>query len=165
MNRIVGIVLGVLLVVVIAGGSFYGGMVYGKNQAEQEFPAAEGFEGMPGAAGRRGQFGGQFGTEPGTNAGQLERTQGGSLFGEIQSIGDGEMTIVDQSGDQVTIYVTDTTLIQKQAEVTLADLAEGETVVISGSRGDDGSVTARMLQVSPEGGFFGRPVGDGTDGQ
>lgn len=165
MNRSVAIILGVLLVVVIAGGSFYGGMVYGKNQAQQDLPVMGEFEGMPGAAGRRGQFGGQFGTEPGANAGQMDRTQGGSLFGEIQSIGDGEMTIVDQSGDQVTIYVTDTTLIQKQAEVTLSDLEEGETVVISGSRGDDGSITARMLQVSPEGGFFGRPAGDGTDGQ
>jgi hypothetical protein len=162
MNRVVTIVLGILLVVAIAGGSFYGGMVYGKNQAESEFPALGEFEGMPGG---RGQFGGEAGARPGADTGQTERTQGGSLFGEIQSIGDGEMTIVDQSGEKVQIYVTDTTLIQKQAEVTLADLDEGETVVISGSRGDDGSITARTLQVSPAGGFFGRPGSSATDGQ
>jgi hypothetical protein len=162
MKRVVMIVLGVLLVLVIAGGSFYGGMVYGKNQAQSELPTMVGFEGVPAG---RGRFGGQLGAQPGANAGQTERTQGGSLFGEIQSIGDGEMTIVDQSGDQVQIYVTDTTLIQKQAEVTLADLEEGETVVISGSRSDDGSITARTLQVAPGGAFFGRPDDAPTDGQ
>jgi hypothetical protein len=63
------------------------------------------------------------------------------------------MTILDQSGQQVQIYVTDTTLIQKQAEVTLADLEEGETVAISGSQATDGSITARMVQASSDGGF------------
>jgi hypothetical protein len=162
MKRAVMIVLGVLLVLVIAGGSFYGGMVYGKNQAQSDFPALGEFQGMPGG---RGQFGAQAGNQAGTDRGQVVRTQGGSLFGEIQSIGDGEMTIVDQSGEQVKIYVTDTTLIQKQADVTLADLEEGETVVISGSTGDDGSITARTLQVAPGGAFFGRPDVSPTDGQ
>jgi hypothetical protein len=162
MNRVIVIVLGVLLVAVIAGGSFYGGMVYGKNQAQAEFPVPGGAQEMP--------FGrGQFGTPPAGQAGTARRqftdTQGGSLFGEIQSIGDGEMTIVDQNGEQVSVHVTDTTLIQKQAEVTLADLEEGETVMISGSRGDDGSITARTLQVSPTGGFFGRPDSGAPDGQ
>lgn len=157
MNRVVIIALGVLLVVVIAGGSFYGGMIYGENQAQAEIPVLGNAEGMPG--GRE-----QFGAPPGADRGQIPGAQGGSLFGEIQSIGNGEMTIVDQSGEQVQIYVTDTTLIQKQAEVTLADLAEGETVIISGSRGDDGSITARTLQVSPGGGFFGQPDSSVTDG-
>ncbi len=161
MNRIVKIGLVVLLGGMIAGGSFYGGMVYGENQAQAEFPMLGDAEGMPGA---RGQFGALAGGQPGVDRGQIPGAQGGSLFGEIQSIGSGEMTIIDQNGDQVQIYVTDTTLIQKQAEVTLADLAEGETVIISGSRGDDGSITARTLQVSPGGGFFGQPDSSVTDG-
>jgi hypothetical protein len=162
MNRVVLIVLGVLGVLAIAAGSFYGGTVYGKNQAQATLPAFGDMQGMP--AGR-----GQFGTRPDgqtrIDGGQITATQGGSLFGEIQSIGSGELTITDQNGEQVQVYVTDTTLIQKQSDVTLADLAEGETVVISGSRGDDGSITARTLQVSPGGGFFGRFDGSGTGGQ
>jgi hypothetical protein len=157
------IVVGMLLVAAIAAGSFYGGMVYGKNQAEVELPALGNLEAMPG--GGRGQFGGAPGGLPAAGDGVANRTQGGSLFGEIASIGDGEITIVDQSGEQVQIYVTDTTLIQKQADVMLSDLEEGETVVISGSRGDDGSITARTLQVAPAGGFFGRSPDGGEVSQ
>ena len=114
--------------------------------------------------GRR-QFGARPDGQTGMDQGQVTSFGGGSLFGEIQAIGDGELTITDQNDEQVQVYVTDTTLIQKQADVTLADLEEGETVIISGSRGDDGSITARTLQVSPGGGFFGRPDGSAQDGQ
>jgi hypothetical protein len=168
MNRIVKIGLVVLLGVVIAGGSFYGGMVYGENQAQAEFPVLGDAEGMPSGG---EQFGAPPGGQAGVDRGQIADAQGGSLFGEIQSIGNGEMTIVDQSGEQVQIYVTDTTLIQKQAEVTLADLQEGETVAISGSQATDGSITARMVQVSSAGGFGlpgnlppGGQPGSGTSG-
>jgi len=154
MNRVVTIILGVLVAIVIAGGSFYGGMVYGKSQAQAAVPAFEDREGMPAG---RGQFGALPEGQAGIDRGQIAGAQGGMLFGEIQSIGNGKMTIIDQSGEQIQIHVADTTLIQKQAEVTLADLQEGETVVISGSRADDGSITARMLQVTSGGGFFGQP--------
>jgi hypothetical protein len=162
MNRVVMIVLGVLGVLVIAAGSFYGGMVYGENQAQATLPAFGDMEGMPAG---RGQFGSRPDEQAGIDRGQITATQGGSLFGEIQSIGSGELTITDQDGEQIQVYVTNTTLIQKQAEVTLADLAEGETVIISGSRGDDGSITARTLQVSPGGGFFGQPGDAGLGGE
>lgn len=160
MNRVVIIVLGVLVVLAIAASSFYGGMVYGRNQAQAELPVFVDAEGM--RAGR-GQLRAPADGQGGIVGRQFSDTQGGMVFGEIQSIGDGEMSITDQSGQQITIYVADTTLIQKQAEVTLADLQEGETVIISGNRGEDGSITARMLQVSPGVGFFGQP-GDGAPG-
>jgi len=152
MNRIVAIVLGVLVVAGIAAGSFYGGMVYGKNQAQADSTALGEAGGMP--SGR-----GQFGTPPsdGAQGGQFAGRQGGMLFGEIQSIGNGELTVTDQNGEPIQVIVADTTLIQKQAEVTLADLEIGETVVVSGNRADDGSITARSLQVSPDSGFFGPP--------
>ena len=162
MNRVITIVLGVLVAVVIAAGSFYGGMIYGKNQAQAELPVPGDMEGMPGG---RGQFGALPGGQGVVERGQIVGEQGGMLFGEIQSIGSGELTITDESGQQVQVYVTDTTLIQKQASVTLADLQEGETVVISGSRGDDGSITARMLQVSLGAGFLGQPDSDTTGGE
>jgi hypothetical protein len=154
------IVLAVLVVVVVAAGSFYGGMVYGKNQAETTMPVAgEGGE----FAGARGQFGQRPGGLGGAEEGQLLRDQSGMLFGEIQSIGDGELMVTDANGEQMTVYIADTTLIRKQADVTLADLEEGETVIISGNRDDDGNITARSLQVSTGGGMFGQP-GAGAPG-
>jgi hypothetical protein len=159
MNRVVMIGLVVLAAVVIAAGSFYGGMVYGKGQAEATFPALDDGAGF---GGRRGQQ-----VSPGAEAdsGQFADRQGNMLFGEIQSIGTGELTVTDANGEQITVYVADTTLIQKQAEVTLADLEQGETVVISGNRDDDGNITARSLQVSPGGGFFGQPGGVAPGGE
>ena len=162
MNRTVMIILGVLVVVAIAAGSFYGGMVYGKNQAEPAFPVmGEGGE-FPGA---RGQLGQRPGAQGGAEGGQLLREQGGMLFGEIQTIGDGELTVTDPTGEQITVFVGDTTLIQKQATVTLDTLEQGETVIISGNRDDDGNITARSLQVSSGGGFFGQPGGFAPGGE
>lgn len=144
MNRILKIALGMLIVAAVAGGSFYGGAVYGKGQASTAVPGAAGVPGGPG----------QAGVPPaGTNGGQTGGNQGGMLFGQIEAIGDGTLTMTDSSGNTVVVNVTDTTLIQKQASVTLADLQQGETVVVSGSAGSDGSITARMVQVSSGEGF------------
>jgi hypothetical protein len=154
MNRVVAIILGVLVVAVIAAGSFYGGMVYGKNQAQADSAVLGEAGGVP--AGRR-QFGTPPGTQDGTVAGQFAGRQGGMLFGEIQAIGDGELTVTDSNGEQIQVTVASTTLIQKQAEVTLADLEVGETVVVSGNQDEDGNITARSLQVTSDGGFFGPP--------
>jgi hypothetical protein len=155
MNRVVKIVLGVVAVLVIAGGSFYGGTVYGQNQSKSDSTATGGWQGTP--AGTR-QSGSLPNGQAGSDRSQFVGAQGGSLFGEIQSIGNGQMTVVDQSGKSVQINVTDTTLIQKQAEVTMTDLQQGETVAVSGRQEDDGSITARMVQVT-SGNGFGLPGG------
>lgn len=145
MNRMVKIVLGVLLVAGVASGSFYGGMVYGQSQQQAAFPGREG------AAGVR-DWAGQGGMRPGDQVGS-DGGQGGMLAGQILDVSDGELVLEDQSGEEIQVHVTDTTLIQKQAEVTVSDLEEGETVLVSGSRGTDGSITARMVQVSSADGF------------
>jgi hypothetical protein len=143
MKRTVWIILGIVVLLLVAGGSFFGGTVYGKNQAQTAL-----------AARRPGGFGGANG-QPAANA----RAGGqGGIFGQIESIGDGVLVIKDNNGKQTQVKVTDTTLIEKQAAVKLTDLATGETVVVSGSQGADGTVTARSVQVAPAGRFgAGRP--------
>jgi hypothetical protein len=131
MNRITKVVLGVLLVALVGAGCFYGGTLYGKGQAQPALPGAPG----------------QAGTPPGGN-GQASGTQAGMLMGQIETIGDGTLTMTNQNGSRTVVNVTDTTLIQKQASVALGDLQVGETVVVSGSSASDGSITARMVQVS-----------------
>jgi enhancing lycopene biosynthesis protein 2 len=86
------------------------------------------------------------------------------LAGEILSIEGGALTLEDQSGSEIQVHVTDTTLIQKQAEVSVNDLQEGETVLVSGSQEADGSITARMVQVSSADGL-GMPGGFPPGGQ
>ena len=155
MSKAVKIILGAVVVAVIAAGSFYGGMVYGEQQAttaaavvQMNFP--EGFQlpdgavlpggaaGGPGPRGQGGEVNG-FGAQP------------GMIFGEIQSIDGDTLVIAVPNGQQTRVQITDTTLIEKNASVEITDLAAGETVMVSGSENSDGSVMARSVQVAPTG--------------
>jgi hypothetical protein len=152
MNRLMQIFVAVVILVVACAASFYGGVLYGKGQPQGASTAAA----ATGAPTGRGQGfappAGQAGTVPG---------QGGMLSGEIQGVAGGVMTILDSTGKQSRVTVTDTTLIQKQAAVTLADLQKGETVFVSGSQGSDGVITARSVQVISGGVPGGNlPAGD-----
>ncbi|RQW90456.1 MAG: hypothetical protein EHM79_01205 [Geobacter sp.] len=154
MNRTVWIIFGIVALLLVAGGSFYGGTLYGQNQAQTVLAARR--QGAFPGAGENGQFNGQ----PGANA--RAGAQGGMLFGQIAEIGDGMLTVTDNNGKQTQVKVTDTTLIEKQASVELTDLTQGETVMISGSQGTDGTITARSVQVAPMGRFG--PGGPGAAG-
>lgn len=164
MKPAVRIILSVVVLIVVAGGSFLGGTLFGRNQAQVSAASRRGTF-FQGTAGQNGQGGLQV-FRSGTPGAQGEGTQrgqgfGGGTFGTIEKIGDGEMVVTDQSGKQTTVKVSDTTLIEKQASVTLKDLAQGETVIVSGSTGQDGVVTARSVQVVPAG-RFGPPGAAGT---
>ena len=158
MNRTVQIILGILVVVVVAGGSFYGGMVYGKSQV----PTFAALRGQGGAGGSvpGGQGTGQGGAA--ARQGAQGAQGGGFVFGQIEELGNGSLVITDTTGKQTRVTVTDTTLIEKNASVTLADLTKGETVMVSGTTGTDGTITARSVQVSPAGRFGGSQPGAGA---
>jgi Domain of unknown function (DUF5666) len=142
MNRGVRIALGVVAVVIIAAGSFFGGAAYGRSRS------AAASSGSNGTANSRGQRG--FGTAAGS--------QGGFLGGQIQTIDSGGFTLTDSSGKEVRVNVTSTTLIQEEASVSITDLKQGDTVTVSGSQASDGSITARLVRVG-QGGGFGAPPG------
>lgn len=161
MNRTLVIILGVVGVLIIAGASFYGGMVYGKNQAAASVATApmnfpEGFQppdGVTFSADGTRAFGGRG---QGDAAGGLAAPDG-MTFGEIESIEGNTLTLTTQAGGTMTVQVTDTTLIEKNASVAVSDLVAGDTVIVSGSDNDDGSITARSVQVAPAGRFMGGP--------
>jgi hypothetical protein len=162
MNKPLKIILGVILVLVIAAGSFYGGMVFGKNQSAasaatvpMNFP--EGFQPPDGAA-LPGDGTGRFGARGQGGAAGDFAAQPGMIFGEIQSIDGDTLLIVDANGAQKSVQVTKTTLIEKNASVEITDLATGEIVIVSGSENDDGSVTARSVQVAQAGRMLGGPA-------
>lgn len=153
MNRTLRLVLGVVIVLAVAAGSFYAGTVYGQNRAQAQFTARR-----QGFMGQGGPF--PIGT-PGT-PGPGGRMGGGMVFGQIEQVGEGLLVIKDNNGQQIQVHVTDTTLIEKNMSVSLNDLQEGETVLVSGTRGDDGSITARSVQVAPPGRFGGFPPPSAT---
>jgi hypothetical protein len=102
-----------------------------------------------------GRFGGQAGQDgPG----------GGGSIGQIEEISGDSIIISGFDGGKTTVQVTDTTLIEKYASVTASDLEVGETVIVSGSRDDDGIITARSVQVAQMGRFAGGPGVPGAGG-
>jgi hypothetical protein len=143
MNKTVKIILGVVIVLAVAGGSFFGGTVYGKSQAQTALQAQF-------AGGRAGAFpGGQIQGQ--TNV--TRASQGSMLIGEIKTVNADSLIVTDSSNNEITVKVAGTTLIEKNMSVDVTDLAEGETVVISGNKAEDGTITARSLQVAPAGRF------------
>ncbi|MBC8448782.1 MAG: hypothetical protein H8D78_13625 [Chloroflexi bacterium] len=167
MNRTLRVGLGVVVVLILVAGSFYGGTLYGKQQAEASVPeafrdrlaqfaqgdqaGADAQQLQPGQGGV-GRFGGQG----------AQGAQGGGLVGLIEEISGDTLIITDFSDQQTRVQVTETTLIEKYASVTAAELEPGEQVVVSGSENEDGTITARSIQVAPAGRFA--PGGAGTGG-
>ncbi len=157
MNRTLTIVLALVVLLVVAGGCFYAGSLYGRSQVQAAFANA-----------RQGGFGGQGNFGPnaqGTPGARRNGQGGGFVVGQVDEVANGSLTLTDNNGKQTKVTVTDTTLIQKQAQVPLTDIKQGETVIVSGSTGSDGSITARSVQVAQPGSvpaFGGRGGQGGT---
>ena len=133
--------------VVLAGGSFYGGMLYQKSQqpaSAQEFLAQ------------------RMGDRSGFQQGGMRRTGGtdGSqvLMGDVVSADDSGVTLKLQDEGSKVVLVSSSTSIGKMTEGSLEDLSEGTAIVVTGSSNSDGSVTATTIQIRPEDGM-GYPGG------
>ena len=136
MKKTVIIMVALLVLVAVVAGSFWAGMSFGQAQANQA--RLERFRG-PG-----GQGPGLFGT-PQPGQGGAERW-GGGIMGTIEAVEGNTLVVTTQEGT-IRVQTTDTTLIEKYTAVTIGDLKAGEGIVVSGTRQDDGSYTARSIRV------------------
>lgn len=130
------IITGVIAVVVISG-TFYGGMAYGKSTVTTrgefnsgQFPAN--------ASGARGS-----GIRGGVN--------GGFTTGEIISKDATSVTIKMQDGSTKIALIASSTQVMKSSSGALNDLIIGTNITITGTSNSDGSVTAKSVQIRPEG--------------
>jgi hypothetical protein len=145
MNRVAMGLIGVVILVIVAGGAFCGGMKVGQNQVIQnpmEYLQPVRVEGgqFPGPG---GTFQGFRGTpEPGQQG--FGRVVRGS-FDTVQSV-EGNVVTVSREDGIVRVITTDTTLIQKYTSVGVDELEAGEQVMVSGTTNDDGSITARSIR-------------------
>ncbi len=137
-NQIIG---GVILLIIVAGGSFYAGTSYAKSKA----PA-------------RGQFGAGFTAGTGGTAGFAGRTgarggaAGGFTGGTIVSTSNGSISIQEQNGSSTEIVlISPSTQILKQASGSASDLTTGTSVTVTGTANSDGSLTATSIQIRPAG--------------
>jgi hypothetical protein len=136
MKKIIPIIL---VAVVVGGVSFFGGMKYGQSKITSEFPDA-------------GNFFGQMSGNRGQNASSTRGFGGGGgiVSGEIISKDSSSITVKLQNGGSKIIFYSDTTEISKTTSGATTDLKEGETIIVGGTTSQDGSVTAKTIQIRPD---------------
>jgi Domain of unknown function (DUF5666) len=165
MKRVWMGVAAIVLAALAAGAAFYGGMKLGQKQVVNDpmkylaggdgafsIQIGEGqFPGGPSGnfRGRGDQFPGTQGT-PG--AGMVVGGRGGFSADTIQAI-DGNTITLSTADGTVKVITSDTTYIQKYMAATVSDLEVGESVIVSGTENDDGSITARSIRVMTGLGF------------
>lgn len=138
------LIVAAVVVVAVGAGSFWAGMSFGQSRANQarERLFQERF------GGQGGEFPGPFRT-PQPGQGGAERFAGG-ILGTIEAVEGNALVVTTQEG-AIRVRITDTTLVEKYTTVAIGDLETGERVAVSGTRNEDGSYTARSIQVLPAG--------------
>jgi hypothetical protein len=134
------------VLVIVAGGMFYGGMIYGTNKAGrtklqigQEQGRGDGIAlGVGGGQGRIQRPGG------GNNV------NGGFSNGQILSKDDTSITIKNREGGSKVIYYSDATTVGKTVSGAISDLAVGQDVLVTGKGGTDGAFVAENIQIRPD---------------
>lgn len=138
MNKITLIALGVVL----AGGSFFGGMKYGESSAAQGRQTR--LQGQGGQA-NFVQFAGGMG------AGIRVGGASGSGFASGEAIAKDAtgITLKMRDGGSKIIITSGSTQVMKTTSGTLADIGIGEEITAIGTTNADGSMTALSLQIRP----------------
>jgi hypothetical protein len=126
-NKKVQIVIGVVVLIIVGGASFWGGMAYAKSQATA---ARAGFATRTGATGR---------FTAGTNF----------IGGSIIAKDDQSITIKMPNGSEQIVFYSTSTDIGKTATGTANDLTVGATVQVNGKTNSDGSIAATSIQLRP----------------
>jgi hypothetical protein len=125
---------------------------------------ATGGTGTSGATGGTGGTGSAGGQQPGAFPGG---GFGGMTIGTLTAVDGNTLTITGQDGTTTTVTVPDSADVTASKKVPLSGLTVGETVIVSGEAGDDGTVTASSVSQGgsgfPGGGFPGG--GQGAPGQ
>jgi hypothetical protein len=143
----VAVVLAVLGVIVVAVGSFFGGMAFQRYQRanlQQQFFADRGFTGgglAPFAGAPMGDAG-EFGDPNASGSEGPGRGAGGT----VESVEGDILTLTGAQGD-VTVRLTDDTVITVTAVGARSDLLPGAQVTVIGETDDRGTITAVAIQV------------------
>ena len=132
MKKLLIIAGAVLLAVMLSAGSFYGGMAYQRNQANQI----------------RANFLRSRGIDPNSpnNGGQRQGFFGGGTVGQVQSL-QGNVLTISTPQNTTTVNLSDSTRIEKAAPAVASDLQQGERVMVTGQRDAKGNITASQVLI------------------
>lgn len=125
-------IIGIIGIVVISTGVFYGGMEYGQSKISNNF---------------------KQGNQRFQQIGQIEdvsRNSAGFTIGEVIAKDDNSITIKLRDGGSKIIFYSNSTEISKFVSGTVQELQIGQSINITGTANQDGSLTATMIQIRPE---------------
>jgi hypothetical protein len=143
MKRLLMIGGSIILALLIAGGSFAGGMAYQRTQTDQirqQFLQSRGFQG-----GGTGGFPGAGGNDN-NNGGQRRSFAGGFIPGQVKSL-DGSVLTLSTAQSVITVNLSDTTKIEKATTGSTTDLQPGLQVLVSGQRDSNGNIAASQVVI------------------
>ncbi len=122
-------VMFIVIAVVVAGGSFFGGMKYQQSKTP--------------TGGRQFQ-----GTRQGENQGRFGAS-GGPVVGEIINKDDTSITVKLADGSSKIVLLPNSVSISKTDAGSTADIKTGQRVGVFGKNNSDGSMTAQNIQLNP----------------
>ncbi len=140
----------IVIVVLVAAGSFYAGLKYQSSKTPSRGQFAAGF---PNFIGEGGQPMGA-----GVRTGGAGKNNVGFINGEILSADDQSITVKMRDGGSKIVFYSANTAIGKMASGTPEDLSVGTAVMVTGKTGSDGSLTAETIQIRDG----QAPIGPGT---
>jgi len=137
------IIVSIVVCLVIAGASFFVGMRYGQSKISD--PS---FANKQGSFGQNG-FNQNVGGRPGQGMRNGAGNNGGIVSGEIISKDDKSMTIKLRDGGSKIVLLSPVSKVEKTVDGTIADVAIGKSVMVTGTANPDGSVSATSIQMRP----------------
>lgn len=133
------IATGIIAIIIIGGGSFYGGMHYQKSKVSSFGSNRTGMmQGLGAYAG---------GNAGGGRTGRMMNS--GFASGEVLAKDDKSITLKLKSGGSEIILLSDKTQVVKSDQGALTDLVIGQSLTINGTANQDGSLTAESIQIRP----------------
>ena len=129
-----------VLIILVGGVAFFGGMKYGQGKCSSFGPQS--------FMQRQGQNGGQFGQ--GNRMGGARGNGGTFVNGQIISKDDKSITVKSPDGGSKIVFFGNNAQIVKAASGTVSDLINDTQVVVTGQSNSDGSITAKNIQIRPE---------------
>ena len=133
------LILILIVLIIVGAGGFFGGMKYGESQALKNLTPEKMREIFQ-------QGGGQLFTQ---NQGQRQRTGQNFVLGQVISKDEKSLTIKLADGSTKIVFFSQSTQISKATEGSIEDIEIGKEVSVSGTQNEDGSLTARTIQISP----------------
>jgi hypothetical protein len=153
-RRLLTPVSGGLLAIVLVAGGFIGGVQVQKHQGNGTNSGAR--SGLPAAFGARLAAGGG-GQVPGVAGGTGTSTArsgggtGGATAGTVANIKGSTLYVTSADGTTVKVKTNDNSKVTRNAAGSVAKVHPGDTVVIQGSTGSSGTVTASSITATAKG--------------